>query len=647
MKNNEEKTLNSFCLSLLVTFFFLIILWFLIGLKKYSIDVQYINNNFIFPVEQFYNNTGQNLQYIVTLLGFTVFFPIVYYFIRKKNIFFKKSFKLCDILLVLLLLFSTYILGFNVFTSIFLVLIFSILYFLFCKMNVSFNNIVVKKQNLIIYILIFYTCLLYIDKTFQQSFFSMHHVTAYYYPIHKVLNGLTLYVDFNSLYGGYCYVYAFIMKFFPQNLHLIVFSIITSLLVFISLFLTYRFLKIYIKDKKKVIFTFLSFLFCNIYFIYIIENSTYIQYMPHRYLSFIVMMNYVLYLKDKFSLKNILLGFIICSFMIFWNFDSGFIVTIAYLVFVIYGYIYNRKFLNIIFSILFFILSIFLSFLLIELLTYLKVGCFVSIKDILFSTVLFSNAGFMSLKLSIYKAPWILVLVGYLSYFGRSIVSLFDRDNFGNSLMCFLSVLGLGIFIYYIERSVIIKFVFIIVPLLFLLSNSETKRIKSLYLFISIIVSFVCLIFILVSFKYKFLSDIDQELRVHNDQLLSFSLDVGSENFEMYINCDTIYYELLGKRDMKRLPSYLDLFTKEDLNKLVDYIENLDKSIVVSFELVTSHYDYFLTDKIKNKYYIYYTYEKGNSDNYIYFIKKSDLKKIKNIDIYHKLDNLKLEELHG
>ena len=639
---NKKTNNNEFKLSLLITFGILTIIWILIGTINFKIDENYIINNFIFDIDLFYNNTGQTLQYISSLIVFTILFPIIYFLVRKKrNIDGKYINRIFDIFIALLIIFSIAIGGTSILSSIILVVTVILIYYIIYKKYTMFNNIVIKKQNIIIIILSIFTSILYIDKSYQQSFFLMHHVTAYYYPIHKILNGLTPYIDFNSLYGGYCYIYALILKPFPQSMHLLVFSIITSILIFISLMLTYRFLKLFIKEKKNIIFVFLSFLFCNIYLIYAVENSTYIQYMPHRYLSMVIMMNYILYLLKNNAIKKIILGYLLCTLMMFWNFDSGFIITVAYTMFIIYNQLYNKKYKSIFITLSLLITSIIIAFIIIGLLTYIRVGYLPNIKDILFSTILFSNSGFLSLKLEYTSAPWIIVFVSYLIFFGKSITNLYDKNiNMGTT--CFLSTLGLGIFIYYIERSVIIKFVFVIVPLLFLIQNVKNKKINILSYIIHTILSISCIVLIIISIKYKFLStNIDIEIKNQKKYLDSFSEKVGKENYEMYINCDTIYYELLGKKDIKKMPSYLDIFKKEELEKLIKYIEENNKNIVVSFELFTAHKKEFLTKKIKKKYYMYYKYEKENQDNYVFFIKKEDINKITDIDEYKKIEELK------
>lgn len=655
MAKQKEKTNDSnLKLSLLITFGVLSIIWILIGLNKFEINEKYISDNFIFNTDIFYNNTGQTLQYISTLIGFTIFFPIIYYLIKTKlsTINNKCINKMFDMFILLLIIFSVGIGGSSLFSSILLVIVAILIYYLIYKKYDIFNSIVIKKQNILILILSIFTSILYIDKSYQQSFFLMHHVTAYYYPIHKILNGLTPYIDFNSLYGGYSYVYAAILNFFPQNMHLLVFSIITSILIFASLMLTYRFLKSFIKEKNNIIFVFLSFLFCNIYLIYVVENSTYIQYMPHRYLSMAIMMNYILYILKNNTIKRIILGYLSCALMMFWNFDSGFIITIAYTIFIIYNQLYNKEYKRIFITLLLLIISVIIPFIIIGLLTYSRVGYLPNIKDILFSTILFSNSGFLSLKLEYTSAPWIIVLISYLIFFGKSLVSLYDKnENMGKT--CFLSILGLGIFIYYIERSVIIKFVFIIVPLLFLIQNTDNKKSKIICIITNLSLSTICTLCIIFSIIIKlFFQNYNMqsetlELKIPYNNLLSFSDKIGKENFEMYINCDIIYYELLDKKDMKRLPSYLDLFKKEDLEKLIEYIEQSDKSIVVSLELVTQQHKYFFTNSIKKKYYIYYKYNEKNQDNYVFFIKKEDINKITDIDDYEKIKNLKIEEING
>lgn len=386
----------------------------------------------------------------------------------------------------------------------------------------------------------------------------------------------------------------------------------------------------------KVLIAFFSFLLCNIYFGYAYDHYTYIQYMPHRYLSFVIMLNYVLYYLKNPTIKKYILGFLLCSLSIFWSTDSGMIATISYTLFIIYYQICDKRFINIFFTILLSIISVVVSLFFIEFIIYIRVGYFADIKNIIFSTIFFSNYGFLSIKLNYFEFPWIIVIIGYLIFLGISISNLFKKKDKDIGIVFFLSILGLGIFSYFVQRAVLIKYLFSIVPLIFLLSSVEIKRIKVFSYTLNSVLSLLCLIFIFTSFNYKFMSsNVDSTLKEQDRILSIFSEDVGKENFEMYINCDTIYYELLNKNDIKRIPSYLDLFTKEDLSKLIKYIENSDKNMVVSYKLVASQYEKFLTDKIKKKYYIYYIFNKNNFDNYVFFIKKKDINKISNIDEFN------------
>ena len=63
--------------ALLITFFILLVFWLVIGTIEFPLDEEFITNNFIFDSSHFYNNTGQTMQYIVTLVGFILIFPIV------------------------------------------------------------------------------------------------------------------------------------------------------------------------------------------------------------------------------------------------------------------------------------------------------------------------------------------------------------------------------------------------------------------------------------------------------------------------------------------------------------------------------------------------------------------------------------------
>lgn len=624
--------INKLKISLLFTFLILSITWIVIGNISFPNDDEYILNNFIFGLNYFFNNTGQTLQYISLLIGFVIIFPIVFCLIRKKNQC-RIIDKIFDILIYLLIVFSLVISIKNILGVVLILLITPVIYFYYNhRISLGFK---IKHQNLLIAFIIVYTSILYINTSFQQSSNLMHHVTAYYYPIHKILNGLTPYIDFNPLYGGYSYVYALILNFFPHQ-RLLVFSIITTLLVFLSLFLTYKFLKVFLKNNMKVLIAFFSFLLCNIYFGYAYDHYTYIQYMPHRYLSFVIMLNYVLYYLKNPTIKKYILGFLLCSLSIFWSTDSGMITTISYTLFIIYYQICDKRFINIFFTILLSIISVVVSLFFIEFIIYIRVGYFADIKNIIFSTIFFSNYGFLSIKLNYFEFPWIIVIIGYLIFLGISISNLFKKKDKDIGIVFFLSILGLGIFSYFVQRAVLIKYLFSIVPLIFLLSSVEIKRIKVFSYTLNSVLSLLCLIFIFTSFNYKFMSsNVDSTLKEQDRILSIFSEDVGKENFEMYINCDTIYYELLNKNDIKRIPSYLDLFTKEDLSKLIKYIENSDKNMVVSYELVASQYEKFLTDKIKKKYYIYYIFNKNNFDNYVFFIKKKDINKISNIDEFN------------
>ncbi len=618
----------SFGLSLIVVVImsYLILKFVPSDLDFYSVKEKYINR-----ISSFVNEKSEMMCYIYI----TIFFPIL--FILFFQILMKIKIKVnpkviyiidgCSIvalggLIVRTLILNDYyrnIIFLNGNKLVFFILFYSIIVaslFLYKKIsktkNLKFFNIIIYS---VIAIVIVTTSYIYINNSYSQNAYDVHHTDAYLYPIYKVNNGLTLGIDFNSIYGYYSYFFSFIMKLFNLN-SIFSISCIVTVLVFVILLCLAIFLNKVIKNKIIYLITFLSIIYVGFIKGIIITSGIYLQYIPHRMLFPALMLLYILfYLKSKNKFFSKILGAILVAFSIFWNFETGFVVLLTLIMFFGYEILYfnsfkDKKTYKEIFKVLVFVIcSLVLYVLLINVITFIRTGQLISLKSILFGQDSFWGSGFNMIRMKLWH-PWILIALTYgiaLAITIKELKFLKNENNpekFNKNIIVFiLAILGIGVFSYYQGRSHNECFKSVLYPgiillgifLDYILENfSKCTKFEK----ICECITFSIIITILVNFSSLTLYSFLYEEQIHkilnkkeyfNENVLEESLESSKKlkeilgKIDFYLNGEHFYYLATNQKDTKRFQGAVDTFTREDNKKVVEFLKENKTSLCINF----------------------------------------------------------------
>lgn len=644
---NKSKERLQLQLAFVITVISILIIGSLLSFFPDELDVDYINEKFIQPNSQFVAEKSELLQYIILTVSFPILF-IIYFFLMKnikykENTNIEKISRIINVVILFTIIFI--ILAIIIKQRLFYmehslykynVVLLVILYILFLIALKIYKGKNIKLINGLVYafiaIIIGFISYLYINPTYEQSNFMIIHVDAYYYPIFKIISGLIPGVDFNSIYGYYSYFYSMIMNIFGNGDNIYLFSCIIAVTVFIMLSNITLFLNKFVKNKILLTIGIFSIIYFLIIQKFLISNSVYLQYVPHRVIGISILLAYmVFYLKNRESRYiNLykIIGFIISTFSIMWNLESGIIVLGVWCLFLGYETLYfnlpneKKAWKDILKIIVMAICSVVLYLLILNLITYLKTNSFLDIKNIIFGQSVFLKAGFFMIKMPLIH-PWLLIVILYAIGLVISMKNLkiIDKNNstknFEKSIAIFiLSIIGMGIFNYYQGRSHEEVFGFIVYPAIMLgtifldmlIDKKQEKSINTNK--ICNIIIFAIISVVLVNFAgttlYSLLGreEVKQFINkgeLKNESVLKTELEEidkileDVEEIDIVLGGESYYYRHINKADTKKMPAYIDIFTYEDCYKIIDCIKE-ERTIYTDIIML-----YSITNKYKNE----------------------------------------------
>ena len=320
-----------------------------------------------------------------------------------------------------------------------------------------------------------------IDETTVSTF----HLNAIYYSLVQLVNSTdVLYADkFSNTYGLYPHILEPIFHIIG-GVNIWNFSIVMSTLVFISYYAVYRTMKGVISNRFYLNIGFLTILWFQYYASKPAEFDYYFQYAPLRTL-FPSLLIFIAYKYIESSNKiYYFFGCVISAVSIFWNFDSGVVVLLSWLLFSIYTSMgledvsIKNKVVIALKKVLFliFIVFIFIVFYYYYIVILLGAESFTYQK--IFSSInLFSILGYLMEPIPI-RHPWVVLMIVYIVAFSHSLLSINDRINFKrNSMVFLLSIMGFGLFTYYLGRSINLNLLTVSMPAIILI----TLYVDSLY----------------------------------------------------------------------------------------------------------------------------------------------------------------------
>ena len=346
--------------------------------------------------------------------------------------------------------------------------------FLRCKwpyINLIFDNVY-------FFVGIVLVVLLAMETTFneRESLIYGGHFIAYFDSVVQVYLGKTLLINDSSLYG----LYALLLKPIFQliGLSVFIFTLVMGILKSLAFMSLLSLLRSATKNRWIAFSGFATIVFYLQFRLPLGQTKdAYFQYNPHRiFFPAVFVLLFWVYLREKKkNRKKALYLFVslFCALSVLWNPDSGLVVLATWLICLVYKEMLLFKKHNILEIIIKSIkhctvvgTSTILTFISFHLNTYYYSGEVPNLSDLLVYPKLFYEDGFFLLPIEQIIHPWNMfviiyiagVLIGvrnFLEY--AQIISPPPMRREGeketNILILAISIIGIGLFYYYIGRS--------------------------------------------------------------------------------------------------------------------------------------------------------------------------------------------------
>jgi len=304
------------------------------------------------------------------------------------------------------------------------------------------------------------------ESVYLRNSYVSFHLNFILGAVNQVLHGNTVLVNLHSTYGIlYPYITAIFLKVFN-------FSILNlSLFFLVLIFLTWFFIFMAIIERVEHNLWYAVFTLCSLLGIshpYFISSTTpfayrkdiaYYQYMPLRMIFGAFFIWFISrYIKNE-NTKNYILGFIISAIAILWNMDSGIVVSIAWVSFLVYNTL-SKKDINIkerikkgLIHIGVLALSVFGAYLFYSIFSIIRSGKWpIWFYAFEYQSIFYkSGYGMLAMKnIDLWHIP---VFIYFLIVFNSLISLLYGKTSNNNKLNFYLALYGLGTFSYYQGRS--------------------------------------------------------------------------------------------------------------------------------------------------------------------------------------------------
>lgn len=491
---------------------------------------------------------------------------------------------------------------------IFTLCIFPIIVYLFISKNSLFENykkyaeLILQTIVVLIFVLVFSMNVLNI--TNLKDYLFAFHFNPVFYPMSQVMAGKMLLVNVTSLYGLFP---VFILPLFKLiGLSVFTFSLVMGSLLCVSYLCMYMFMNKVVSNKILLYCGFLALIFYSFLGSSPTFPNIYYQYWPIRILfPAIFLLLTAVYLKKETRISYYIFT-ALCSLGVLWNFDSGIIVFIAWIVLLSYNELSKNnqiltKFIKILTHIFVSALFLITAVLCFSLITQLVSGSWPDLSLFLQYQKMFLSGYFM-IEMLPPPHSWNLVILTYLVGLLISIAALIrNKVEYRTKLIFALTILGIGIFTYFEGRShdaTLSPPSYIVFILVAIFADMLYQRIKhSQKLMNGETYIFIFLLYILVSVPFSI---------IHNSKLFSGyildgskSLHRGKNNlFTENINFikqnttsgDSIlilaphkegtYYAETKTRSVIDIPSSTDLFFNKEVELIIDFLKNNTDTLV-------------------------------------------------------------------
>lgn len=449
-------------------------------------------------------------------------------------------------------------------------------------------------------------------QTIEYTPLYVSSFNAVFHAVVQVFLGKELLVDLSHQYGLYPHIIEPVMKI--SGLSVLSFSILMSALNLVSVICIYCFMNCSIKSRIISATAFISLLYYCYFFGRVIDSQEYYyQYHPVRFLfpALSILLSY-LYLRSQ-SRRLYYLSFFLYSVAMIWNFDSGFVLFLSWLLLLAYSEVTNLRFKRIFNHLITGFLVASIVLLCFGLYLKFRYGHFPNLAWAFDYQKLFYLYGYYMLPMKMWH-PWMLVIFIYAASLLESLKCLMRKESdVRSSMFFFLSILGIGLFSYYQGRSHDLNLPGASYPAIIILAmyvDGLVERIKTYGLIsdkICLNILLFVLLYINVSFTCSF-PEITSTIKARIMPIFISKQSQISREFD-FIRSNTrpgeellVLTQLSGVHSLAaqspcplRIPGTTELILKSDYLAISDYLEK--KAVKV---MTDRHYAKFVNKHGKN-----------------------------------------------
>lgn len=300
------------------------------------------------------------------------------------------------------------------------------------------------------------------------------HFNSVFHAVSQVFLGKALLIDLTHIYGLYPQLLNPIFQ--VTGLSVLKFSVTMTVLILIGFLSLFLFLRSALRHRYIVYCAYAAIVGVG----YLISkpanyNEVYFQYMPIRFL-FPAVSVYLSwwYFKTRHQAVYVA-SFFLYALALVWNLDTGLVVMASWVLTLIYLDLAEKTLKPALVRMglhlgwaLIAIISMFGSYSIIVKLVY---GQFPDFSLMGVYQTLFYKLGYLMLPIPGIFDPWNLVVVMYVLGLGLCILPIFMRRVTPRYLaLCFVSLLGIGLFSYYQGRSQVVNLLSVAYPALLILA---------------------------------------------------------------------------------------------------------------------------------------------------------------------------------
>ncbi|GAM10540.1 hypothetical protein OR1_02829 [Geobacter sp. OR-1] len=442
---------------------------------------------------------------------------------------------------------------------------------------------------------------------------SIENLPIFYYSFNAVFHavvqvcaGKELLVDLVHQYGLYPH---FIEPVFAViGLSVLKFSLLMSLLMGVALVCLLRFI---LESSSSRIIGYLGFV-CLVYYSFFFSRvvhqpDNFFQYHPIRFFWPAVAVYFVFRYLQTGTKRLYLTAHLLFALSVLWNFETGVVVFLSWLLVLIYQEAVERNFRRMGYH--FLTSAVSLSLVTGVFVSYMRMryGSFPEFGGFFQYQQLFYLYGYYMMPMPLWH-PWMLVILVYAHGLLASVRPVADRRYSGRSAMIFfLSIMGVGLFAYYQGRSHDLNLLAVSFPAILILilhADKLANRACSAplpgdrYLFLLITFCFVfgsaTYLMNIPAITGTIISRIrpvlarDNTVVTRNVDFIRRNSFRGEKLLILSMHSG-IYYLESGTVPPLKIPGITELLLARDFNKIVEYLGSAAEKVIVDRQFISLH----------------------------------------------------------